>query len=167
MSLRSVVPDQWTCRACGRSSFYFCGTRDSAGHCSVTTAVPALVLARGTADQCYFSIVSRYRDVNLGCFSFLFSLFIFNWFILFIYISNVIPLACFPSSSPLSHPSPLLLSGCSPTHLPTHSHLSFPYTGVLSLHRIKGLSSHWCQIRPATYAAGAMGPSMCTLWLVD
>jgi hypothetical protein len=38
----------------------------------------------------------------------------------------------------------------------------------LSLHRTKGLSSHWCLTRPssATCAAGAMSPTMCTLWLV-
>jgi hypothetical protein len=44
--------------------------------------------------------------------------------------------------------------------------LVFPYTGALSLQKIKGLYSHWCHIKPpsATYAAGAMGPSMCTLW---
>jgi hypothetical protein len=43
---------------------------------------------------------------------------------------------------------------------------SFPYTGESSLHRTKGLPSHWCQIRSscATYAAGAMGPAMCSLW---
>jgi hypothetical protein len=31
----------------------------------------------------------------------------------------------------------------------------------------KGLSSHWCQTRlsSATYVAGVMGPSMCTLWV--
>ena len=56
-------------------------------------------------------------------------------------------------------------------YLPTHSHfpiLAFPYTGASSLHRTKGLSFHRCQTRPssATYAAGAMGCSMCTLWLV-
>jgi hypothetical protein len=36
----------------------------------------------------------------------------------------------------------------------------------LSLHRTKGLPSHWCPIRlsSVTYVvAGAMGPSMCTL----
>jgi hypothetical protein len=46
--------------------------------------------------------------------------------------------------------------------------LAFPYTGALNLHRNKGFSSHWCPTRPssATYAAGAMGCSMCTLWLV-
>ena len=56
-------------------------------------------------------------------------------------------------------------------HSPIHSclpALTFPYTGAFSLHRTKGLSSHWCSTRPssATYEAGTMGPSMCTLWLV-
>jgi hypothetical protein len=56
-------------------------------------------------------------------------------------------------------------------HSLTHSCLTtlpFPYTGALNLHGTKGFSSHWCQTMPssATYAAGAMGPSMCTLWLV-
>jgi hypothetical protein len=39
----------------------------------------------------------------------------------------------------------------------------FPYTGSLILHRTDGLSCHWCPTKPscATYAAGAMGPSMC------
>jgi hypothetical protein len=43
--------------------------------------------------------------------------------------------------------------------------LAFPYTGMSSLHRTKGLSSF---LRPssATHVSGAMGPSMCTLWLV-
>ena len=50
---------------------------------------------------------------------------------------------------------------------PTHSHfttLAFPNTGTSSLHRTKGLSSHWYQTRPssAKYVARAMGPSMCT-----
>jgi len=56
----------------------------------------------------------------------------------------------------------------SPTHscLPT---LAFPYTGASSLGRTKGFSSHWCPTKPssATYAAGATGCSMCTLWLAD
>jgi hypothetical protein len=32
----------------------------------------------------------------------------------------------------------------------------------LSLHRTKGISSHWCltMLSSATYAAGAMGPSI-------
>jgi hypothetical protein len=49
--------------------------------------------------------------------------------------------------------------------LPT---LAFPYTGASNPHRTKGCSIHWCPTRPssATCAVGAMGPSMCTLWLV-
>jgi hypothetical protein len=56
---------------------------------------------------------------------------------------------------------------CQPTHS-SFSVLAFPYTGASSLHRTKGLSSHWCPTRPssATYAAGVMGPSLCATWLV-
>jgi hypothetical protein len=66
-----------------------------------------------------------------------------------------------PRKIPHPIPSP-------PAHQPTHSCfpvLTFPYTKASSHHRIKGLSSHWCPIRPsfATYATGAMGPSMYTL----
>jgi hypothetical protein len=107
--------------------------------------------------------------------TFFLSFFILQFFlkilldILFIYISNVAPFLSFFSRNPLS--PPLLLWGCSPTYPPTHScfaALAFPYTGALSLARTKGLSSHWCPIRPssATYATGAMSPSLCTLWLV-
>ena len=94
--------------------------------------------------------------------------------ILFIYISNVISFPGFPSGNPLSHPpSPCFYEGASPPiHPPTHSHLptlALPYTKASSsLTRNKGHSSHWCPARPstATYVAGAVGPSMCTLWLV-
>jgi hypothetical protein len=57
-----------------------------------------------------------------------------------------------------------------PAHQLTHSRspvLAFPYTGALSLHRTKGLSSHWCTTRPssATYVAGAMvSPSVLFGW---
>ena len=46
--------------------------------------------------------------------------------------------------------------------------LAFPYTGESSLHRTKGFSPNCCQTTPssATYIAGAMGSSMCILWLV-
>jgi hypothetical protein len=70
--------------------------------------------------------------------------FFFKLDILFIYISNVIPLFSFPSTNLLSH----LTSPASMRVLPyppTHSHfttLTFPYTGPSSLHRTKGLSSH-------------------------
>jgi hypothetical protein len=80
------------------------------------------------------------------------------------------PLSQFPLWKP-PIPSPLLLWGCSPTHPPIYSHvptLAFPYTGALSYHRTKGLSSHWCPTRlsSATYAARAMCSSMYTLCLV-
>jgi hypothetical protein len=49
----------------------------------------------------------------------------FLWVILFIYISNVIPLPGFPSANSLSPLSlPLPLRGCSPNHPPTPSHHS-------------------------------------------
>ena len=76
------------------------------------------------------------------------------------------PLPRFPSEN-LLFPPP---SPCSPTHsllLPGPG--QFSYTRISSPHRTKGLSSHWWPAdRPssATYEAGAMGPSMCTLWLV-
>lgn len=85
-------------------------------------------------------------------------------FFYFVYISNDIP-----SKKPLSyHPSPCLNGIAPPT---THTYittLAFPYIGALNPIRPKGCSSHWCPTRPspATYAAGAMGPSMCILWLV-
>jgi hypothetical protein len=44
------------------------------------------------------------------------------------------------------------------SHLPA---LAFPSTGASSLHRTKVFFSHWC----STYAAGAMGCSMCILWM--
>jgi hypothetical protein len=110
--------------------------------------------------------------------------------ILFIYISNVILLPSFPSKISLSHPrSPCFYEGApppthpptpTPTHPPTHSHthpptpnfqliaLASPYTGSSSLHRTKGFSSNWFEIRQssATYATGAMGHSICIAWLM-
>jgi hypothetical protein len=90
--------------------------------------------------------------------------------ILFIYISNIIHFPGFPFRIPLSY-SLILASVRVFFYPPTHSHLTaleLPYTRPSSLHRTKGLSSHWCQIKlsPATYVAGAMDFSMCTLWLV-
>jgi hypothetical protein len=83
----------------------------------------------------------------------------FHW-LFYIFIFWMLSLSpAFPPQAPYLLPSP------------THSCLrvlEFPYAGSSSLHRTKGLPSHWCQIRPssATYAARATGPSMCTLWLV-
>ena len=85
--------------------------------------------------------------------------------IFFIYISNVFPFPGLPYTT-LSLYSMRVLP-----HSPTHYHLSalaLPYTGVLNTLRPKGRSYHWCRTRPffATYAAEAIGPSMCILWLV-
>ena len=76
--------------------------------------------------------------------------------------------------SPLETPYPILPNTASVRvlpHPPTHSCLpilAFPYIRASSLHRAQDLSSHWCPTRQssATYAAGAMGPSIYTLWLV-
>jgi hypothetical protein len=67
-----------------------------------------------------------------------------------------------PPKPPILSPSP-----CSATH-PLLLPCTGPYTGASSPLRTKGLSSHWCPTRPssATYLAGPMGLSMCTLWFV-
>ena len=90
--------------------------------------------------------------------------------ILFIYISNVIPLLGFPSTNPLSPPTlfPASMRMLPPMihPFPPH-HPSILYAGASHLHRTKGLPSHRCRIRQssATYTAGAMGFSMCILVL--
>jgi hypothetical protein len=83
---------------------------------------------------------------------------------------------CPPSRFPLhnlhSIPLPFASMRVLHQHLQlTYSHLpslASPYTVASSFQKTKGLPSHECQIRPssATYVAGAMDPSMCTLWLV-
>jgi hypothetical protein len=99
----------------------------------------------------------------------------------FIYLH--IPFSGFCSANPLLHPPPPASLSVLP-HPPTHSYftaLAFPYTGALSLHRINGLSSHWCLTKPsfATHAAGARVPpcvlfgwwfsswELWRIWLVD
>jgi len=76
----------------------------------------------------------------------------------------------FPSSSSPSclPPTASMTVLTHPTTKACNTTLTFPYTGALSLNGTKGLPSPWCQIRPssATYADVAMGPAMCTLWLV-
>jgi hypothetical protein len=95
---------------------------------------------------------------------------------LFIYLFDILfifqMLSLFPVS-PLDTPYPILPCPASMMMLLHTPHsclpaLAFPYPGALTLHRTKGLSFHFCLTRPpsATYAAGAMGPSMCTLRLV-
>ena len=70
--------------------------------------------------------------------------FSFSLDIFFIYISNVILFPSFPFLKPYPIPSPPAFLRVFPLLL-THSHipaLALPYTGVLSLHRTKCLSSH-------------------------
>jgi hypothetical protein len=99
-----------------------------------------------------------------ACFFFS-SFFFFLLDIFFIYISNFIPFPGFPCQKKKNYP--ISSSPWSPTH-PLLSCPSISYPGALSFYRIKGLFSPWCPTRPscAAYAAGAMGPSMCTLWLL-
>ena len=71
-----------------------------------------------------------------------------------------------PRKDPISN----LPSFCSPINflpLPCPV-LVFLYTAASNLSRTKGLSSLWCLTRPssAAYESGAMGNSMCTLWLM-
>jgi hypothetical protein len=105
----------------------------------------------------------------LGFFYIKFPNFIFIGYFIYLHFKYY-SLSQFPSANPSS----LLLPPASMKmlpHPPTHSCLttlaSF-YSGASSLDRVKGLPSHWCQIKEssATYTARAMGPSMCTLWLV-
>jgi hypothetical protein len=77
----------------------------------------------------------------------------------------------FPISprDPLFHPPPpAFYEGVPP---PTHSHLptlASPTLGHQAFTEPRASPPNWCQTRPssASYAAGAMGRSMCTLWLV-
>jgi hypothetical protein len=72
-------------------------------------------------------------------------------------------LSLFSHNLPISFPFPCFYEGVPP---PSQSLLpscpGIPYTQVLSIHSTKGLFSHCCPTRlfSATYAAGAMGPSM-------
>ena len=82
---------------------------------------------------------------------------------------------CYPLSwdSPLEYSSPISPPPASIrmfSLLSTNLHLTTlasTYTEEVSLHRNKDFS-YGCQTMPssATYAAGAMAPSMYTLWLV-
>ena len=95
----------------------------------------------------------------------------FYW-LFYLFTFQSYPPSWFPlHKPPIPSHSLYFYEGASHTPKCTHFHLTdlaFPYPGASSLHRTKGLPSNWCQIRPssATYAAGGMGPSMCTLWLV-
>jgi hypothetical protein len=97
--------------------------------------------------------------------------------IFLICILNVIPFPGLPYGTPLSHlPSPstkrVLPHPFTYSQIPT---LAFPYTGASSTLRApsehpqgQGLLFPLMSNRPssATYVAGAMGPSICTIWLV-
>ena len=104
-----------------------------------------------------------------GCIQFLFFFVLLD--ILCIKISNVIPFPSFLSGTPSPippSPASMRMLPLPPTQpLPPHCP-SIPLHWELSLHKTKDLSSYWCQTMPssATYAARAMGLSMCTLWFV-
>jgi hypothetical protein len=125
-----------------------------------------------------FGISFRYKLFIIGLY---FSFFNFVLFVLvsvsfffFIGYSIYLHFICYPLCQfALWEPhipfhSPWIYEGAPPSTYTCHPALAFPYTRALSLHGTKGLSSHWCPTRPtsATYATEAMGPSMCTLWLV-
>ena len=104
--------------------------------------------------------------VNIFFFSFL----LLNIF--FIYISSVMHFPGSPSYKmlvPSSTPSSMRVF----LYLPKHFHLPPSISLQWDIYWVfiglrKDLSSHWCLTSPssATYAAGAMGPYMFTLWLV-
>ena len=81
-----------------------------------------------------------------------------------------------PETPPSQPPSPCFYEGTLPLiHPHTHSHLqalAFPYTRQPSLHRTSPSidAQQGLPLMPnkaiLCYIAGAMGPSMCTLWLV-
>jgi hypothetical protein len=83
---------------------------------------------------------------------------IFLLVILFVYFSNDVPLPGYPSQPP-SHPlllPPLCLDEVAPPSTNSLTSPAFCYVGASSLHRMKGLPSHWWQIRPSadTYVSG-------------
>ena len=91
----------------------------------------------------------------------------------FLYLLKSYPLYQFPSGNLVSHSPPSAFMRVSP-HTHTHYPLSHTCPGFSLYWRIQPsqdqglLSSHWCLTSPssATYAAGAIGSSMSTLWLV-
>ena len=108
---------------------------------------------------CYLILLLFLRRL----FSFLLTF--FNWIFSLFTFQMLSPFPVYPPpKNTLPHsPSPCFYVGVPPpTHpLSTLGHLS-------SLYRTKDLFSNWCLTRTSslTYAAGAMGPSMCSPWLV-
>jgi len=85
--------------------------------------------------------------------------FFFVGYFIYLHFKCDPPSQFFLHKLPSSLPSPCLYEG---THSPTHSSLralAFHYLGSSSLHRTKGHTAQWCQIRQfyATHPAGAMG----------
>jgi len=117
-------------------------------------------------------IFTRTQTVKDNCFISTFYLYFFPFLLLdnFYLRFKCYPLSWFPFQKfSIPSPLPLLLWRCSLTYPPAPSNLpalTFPYTRALSLHRTKGLFSHWCLIKTssATYVDEAIGRSMCTLW---
>jgi hypothetical protein len=122
----------------------------------------------------FFSFFFFLLSLSFCLFYWIFSLFTFQMLSPFLVLpGNSLPTSAPPASMRLfPHPYP---HSCLPS-------LAFPYPGALSLHKTKSLSSHWCltKLTSASYVAGAMDPSMCTLfhwwlsscelwgvWLVD
>ena len=116
-----------------------------------------------------WNIFSSFFTVFFVCFASLF-LFIFYWIFSLFTFQMFSPFQVFP----LETPYPILPPTTSRRVLPippTHSclpALGFPYTGASKPLRPSCRSSLWCSTRSssATYAARALGPSMCTLLLV-
>jgi hypothetical protein len=94
------------------------------------------------------------------CFSFLNFYWIFSLFIL--QRLSPLPGSCPPPQTSLSHVSSLCLHEGVPSSTHPLPAFPFPYTGASSLHRTKGLFSHWCLKRPssAIYVSGAMDSSL-------
>jgi hypothetical protein len=92
----------------------------------------------------------------------------FCWLFLFIYISNVITIPSFPSGNSLYNTPPPAPENAPPTHsLPPHC-LGIPLHWSIKPSQAQGplLSLMPDRTSSATYAAGAVGPFMCSLWLV-
>ena len=104
--------------------------------------------------DCYINIFFLFS------FSFNF-LYLFLLDICFIYITNGIPFLCYSSKNPLSPSSPLV-------HPIPNFLTCIPLSWGIEFHSTNILSSYWCLqwSCSATYVAGALGPSMCTHWLL-
>ena len=119
--------------------------------------------------ETFWWIMSIYTLYSIYLFIIYLSIYLFIYNFSF----QIFSLLTFQMLSPFLVSSPEISLALPPTFPHQHCYphflvLAFLYHGTSRLHRTKGLSSHWCPTRPpsAIYAAGAMGPSMCNLWLV-